>query len=133
MPYIATVSTVANRRFFGSVMILIPLGLRSRIIVFGQLFSFYTTPPTVFMKLTSFIISMIISRGRMPENNLDVYLQPLIKMLKKLWTVGVDVYDSFKPEIFKLHAVLIWTTSDFPRLGTLFWVEHIHQTCLPVL
>lgn len=79
----------------------------------------YNTPPWVCMKHTSFIMSMIIPGKKMPGNDIDVYLQPLVKELKELWTTGVDTYDSFKKEMFTLHATLMWTISDFPGLGTL--------------
>ncbi|XP_058763944.1 uncharacterized protein LOC131637364 [Vicia villosa] len=79
----------------------------------------YNTPPWVCMKQTSFIMSMIILGKEAPGNNIDVYLQPLVKELKELWTNGVDTYDSFNKEMFKLHANLMWTISDFPGLGSL--------------
>jgi hypothetical protein len=79
----------------------------------------YNTPPWVCMKQTSFILSMIIPGKKAPGNNIDVYLQPLIKELQELWINGVDAYDSFKHEMFKLHAALMWTISDFPGLGNL--------------
>lgn len=62
-------------------------------------------------------MSMITPGRKMPRNDIDVYLQPLIN---ELWTTSVDAYDSFKQEIFKLHATLIWTTNDFPGLATLY-------------
>ena len=62
---------------------------------------------------------MIIPGKNSPGNDIDVYLQPLVKELKELWTTGVDTYDSFKKEVFTLHASLMWTISDFPGLGML--------------
>jgi len=47
------------------------------------------------MKQSSFILSMIIPRKKMPGNKIDVYLQPLVKELNELWTEGVETYDSF--------------------------------------
>lgn len=79
----------------------------------------YNTHPWVCMKHTSFIISMIIPRKKMPENDIYVYLQPLIKELNELWSTSVDAYNSFKREMFKFHVALIWTISDFPGLGSL--------------
>jgi len=79
----------------------------------------YNTPPWVCMKDTSFIMSMIIPGKYSPRNDIDVHLQPLVKELKELWTTGVDTYDSFKKEVFTLHATLKWTISDFPWLGML--------------
>ena len=90
----------------------------------------YNTPPWVCMKQTSFIMSMIIPGKEAPGNNIDVYLQPLIKDLKELWTSGVDTYDSFKKEMFKLHANLMWTISDFPGLGSLSgWNTYTGLAC----
>lgn len=60
---------------------------------------------------------MITPGRKMPRNDIDVYLQPLIN---ELWTTSVDAYDSFKQEIFKLHATLIWTTNDLLGLATLY-------------
>ncbi|XP_058770484.1 uncharacterized protein LOC131644106 isoform X1 [Vicia villosa] len=90
----------------------------------------YNTPPWVCMKQTSFIMSMIIPGKEAPGNNIDVYLQPLVKELKELWTNGVDTYDSFKKEMFKLHANLMWTISDFPGLGALSgWNTYTGLAC----
>nr|GEZ41148.1 hypothetical protein [Tanacetum cinerariifolium] len=42
-----------------------------------------------------------------PENDIDVYLQPLIHELKLLWK-GVDAYDAFSKQKLKLRASIIW-------------------------
>ncbi|XP_075110118.1 uncharacterized protein LOC142181226 [Nicotiana tabacum] len=44
----------------------------------------YNLPPWMCMKHTSFILSMIIPGKHMPGNNIDVYLQPLVKELCEL-------------------------------------------------
>lgn len=62
---------------------------------------------------------MIIPGPRAPGNNIDVYLQPLIKELNELWSDGVDTFDSSKNEIFRMRTALMWTISDFPRLDNL--------------
>ncbi|KAK7349692.1 hypothetical protein VNO77_07266 [Canavalia gladiata] len=90
----------------------------------------YNTPPWVCMKSSSFILSMIIPGKKMPGNDIDVYLQPLIKELKELWHEGVDAYDASLKEMFKLHAALMWTISDFPGLGTLSgWNTYTGLAC----
>ena len=38
----------------------------------------YNTPPWMCMKQTNFILSSIIPGKRMPGNNIEVYIQPLI-------------------------------------------------------
>ena len=62
---------------------------------------------------------MIILGKRMPGNDIDIYVQSLLKKLKELWMEGVDTYDVLMHEVFKMWAALIWTISDFPRLVTL--------------
>lgn len=42
------------------------------------------------------MLSLLISGPKQPENDLDVYLAPLIDDLKTLWNVGVETYDAFK-------------------------------------
>ena len=79
----------------------------------------YNFPPWMCMKQTSFMLSMIIPGKRMPGNDIDVYLQPLIKELQELWVDGVDTFDCSTNQVFKLRAALLWTISDFPGLGNL--------------
>ncbi|RDY06303.1 hypothetical protein CR513_09720, partial [Mucuna pruriens] len=67
---------------------------------------------------------------KMSGNNIDVYLQPLIKELNELWTEGVETYDSSLKELFRMRAVLMWTISDFPRLSTLSrWNNYTSYAC----
>ncbi|XP_052176642.1 uncharacterized protein LOC127790947 [Diospyros lotus] len=76
----------------------------------------YNLPPWMCMKQTSFILSMIIPGKQMPGNDIDVYLQPLIKDLKDLWDGGVDTFDASLNQMFNMRAALMWTISDFPGL-----------------
>jgi len=76
---------------------------------------------------------MIIPGKQMVGNDIDVYLQPLIKELKELWFDGVQTFDYSKKEMFTLQATLLWTISDFPRLGNLFgWNIKTGLACLSV-
>ncbi|XP_016203600.1 uncharacterized protein LOC107644277 [Arachis ipaensis] len=78
----------------------------------------YNLPPWLCMKQSSFILSMIIPGPKMPGNDIDVYLEPLVDELKQLWD-GVETYDANKGITFKMRAALMWTISDFPGLGNL--------------
>jgi len=62
---------------------------------------------------------MMISSPRLPGNDIDVYLSPLIKNLKLFWDDGVEVFDGFDNESFQMHAMLFCTISDFPAYGNL--------------
>ncbi|XP_076946747.1 uncharacterized protein LOC143618403 [Bidens hawaiensis] len=54
-----------------------------------------------------------------PGNDIDVYLSPLINDMKMLWSTGVNVYDAYKKENFRLRAMIFCTISDFPAYGNL--------------
>nr|GEV82066.1 hypothetical protein [Tanacetum cinerariifolium] len=75
----------------------------------------YNLPLWMSMKPKYFMLSLLIPGLESPGNNIDVYLQPLIKELNDLWNDGLETYDKFKDETFKMYATLTWTISDFPR------------------
>ncbi|OAO89364.1 hypothetical protein AXX17_ATUG01290 [Arabidopsis thaliana] len=79
----------------------------------------YNTAPTMCMKAENIMLSLLIPGPTTPGNNIDVYLAPLIDDLKDLWAEGIEVYDSFAKENFTLRAMLLWSISDYPALGTL--------------
>ncbi|XP_074266925.1 uncharacterized protein LOC141590217 [Silene latifolia] len=86
----------------------------------------YNLPPWMFMKPEFFMLSLLIPGPEGPGNNIDVYLQPLIEELKDLWNVGLQTYDKFRNETFRLHATLNWTISDF--LDSLY-LKHSKKIC----
>ncbi|XP_052728261.1 uncharacterized protein LOC128195210 [Vigna angularis] len=64
-----------------------------------------------------------------PKVGIDVYLEPLIDELKKLWT-GVITYDISRKQHFILRAMLMWTINDFPAYGMLSgWSTHGKLAC----
>ena len=70
------------------------------------------------MKQSSFILLMIIPGEKGPSPDIDVYLQPLIKELKKLWE-GEETYDASAKQHFLMRATLMWTINDFPTYDML--------------
>ncbi|CAA7017641.1 unnamed protein product [Microthlaspi erraticum] len=79
----------------------------------------YNMSPTKCMKDENIMLTMLIPGPTAPSNNIDVYLAPLIDDLKDLWAEGIEVYGSFLKENFTLKALLLWSISDYPGLGTL--------------
>ena len=78
----------------------------------------YNLPPYLVTKRFFICLTMIIPGPSSPsEETIDIYLQPLVHELKKLW-VGIDAVDMSKPvdqgQQFKLRAMLIWTIHDYP-------------------
>ncbi|KAG8485401.1 hypothetical protein CXB51_021699 [Gossypium anomalum] len=90
----------------------------------------YNLEPWACMKQSSLILSMVIPGEKGPGNDIDVYMQPLIKELKQLWT-GVDAFDSSASESFTLRACLLWTINDFPAYANLSgWSTKGQVACL---
>ncbi|XP_010424636.1 PREDICTED: uncharacterized protein LOC104709773 [Camelina sativa] len=90
----------------------------------------YNLPPWMSMKQTSMILSMVIPGKQMPGNDIDVYLQPLIKELKELWFDGVKTVDASTKQTFDMRAAIMWTISDFPGLGNLSgWNIYTTSAC----
>ena len=91
----------------------------------------YNLPPWLCMKQKYMMLSMMISGPRQPGNDIDVYLSPLIEDLTKLWDEGVVVFDGYRNETFKLHAMLFCTINDFPTYGNLSgYSVKGHRACL---
>ena len=67
----------------------------------------YNLPPWMCMKRSSFMLSLLIPSPTSPENDIDVYLQPLVKELKELWDVGVKMFDVSSKKSFPMHAALL--------------------------
>ncbi|XP_074346475.1 uncharacterized protein LOC141685261 [Apium graveolens] len=80
----------------------------------------YNLPPWLCMKRKFMMLSVLVPGPHEPGNNIDVYLQPLIDDLKKLWEEGEpNVYDAYSKSYFTLKAILLWTINDFPAYGNL--------------
>ncbi|TXG66340.1 hypothetical protein EZV62_007615 [Acer yangbiense] len=79
----------------------------------------YNLPPWLCMKRKFIMLTLLISGPKQPGNDIDVYLEPLIDDLKTLWEDGIETYDAYQKETFKLRCVLLWTINDFPAYGNL--------------
>ena len=66
------------------------------------------------------MLTILVSVPHEPGNNIDIFLQPLIDDLKKLWEEGEpNVYDAYTKSFFNLKAVLMWMINDFPAYRNL--------------
>ena len=73
----------------------------------------YNLPPEMCMSKPYMFLSCLIPGPSNPKASIDVYLEPLIDDLKKLW-VGILTYDVSRKQNFMMRACLMWTISDFP-------------------
>ena len=61
---------------------------------------------------------MIISRLKQPNNDIDVFLEPFMEDMKKLWEEGVKMMDASLKE-FTLKAIIFVTITDYLDLFSL--------------
>ncbi|KAL4022786.1 hypothetical protein IC575_016531 [Cucumis melo] len=83
----------------------------------------YNLPPWLCMKRKFLMLTALISGPKQPGNEIDVYLAPLVDDLKILWHDGVECYDAYQDQCFRLKAILLWTINDFPAYD----VMHIEK------
>jgi hypothetical protein len=63
---------------------------------------------------------VLIQGPKQPENDIDVYLKPLVEKLLLLWSsTGVHVWDEYKQEHFDLRALLFIIINDWSALSNL--------------
>ena len=95
-------------------------GLTNRYTCWPVVLVTYNLPPWLCMKRKFLMLTTLVSGPHEPGNNLDVYLQPMIEDLKKLWEEGEpNVYDAATKSYFTLKSILMWTINDFPAYGNL--------------
>jgi hypothetical protein len=60
----------------------------------------------------------VFTHPRYPRKDFDVFMQPLVEDLQKLWK-SVSTRDVLQPEAepFKLHYAVLYCTHDYPSLG----------------
>jgi hypothetical protein len=75
-------------------------------------------PPSMCMKDSNFILSVLIPGQASAGTDMDVYFQPLVYDLLDMFVNGVRAYDASKGEYFQLCAAIIWTITYFPGLGS---------------
>ncbi|XP_028063801.1 uncharacterized protein LOC114267018 [Camellia sinensis] len=74
----------------------------------------YNLPPWLCMKQPHMMMTLLIDGPSSPGYSIDVYLRLVVDELKELWENGVDTYDAETNQMFRMHAVLLWTINDFP-------------------
>uniref|UniRef100_A0A0A9BIC0 DUF4218 domain-containing protein n=1 Tax=Arundo donax TaxID=35708 RepID=A0A0A9BIC0_ARUDO len=78
----------------------------------------YNLAPWSCMDESNFMMALLIPGPHSPGKDFDVFLQPLVEDLIKLWK-GVRTYDAFSGKMFDLRATVLWCIHDYPALSTL--------------
>ena len=79
----------------------------------------YNLSSWIFMKPEYLSLCLIIPGPKSPGQDIDVYMQPLVKELKELWEIDVETYDRATNRTFIMRVALLWTISDFPAYAML--------------
>ncbi|KAI4357234.1 hypothetical protein L6164_001195 [Bauhinia variegata] len=66
------------------------------------------------------MLSIIVLSLRQLRKDIHLFLRPLIEDLKILWEEGVDVFDEYRKDSFKMHATIFCTFNDFSKYGNMF-------------
>jgi len=89
----------------------------------------YNLPPEMCMTKPYMFLTCIIPGPSNQKASIDVYLEPLIDDLNKLWS-GIWTYDVSRKQNFLMRAALMWTINDFPACGMLSgWSTHGRLAC----
>jgi hypothetical protein len=79
----------------------------------------YNLPPWLCHKQKYLLLTTLISGPKQAGIDIDVFLEPLMEDLQKLWEHGVNVLDEYKKEHFNLKAIIFYTINDNPACLTL--------------
>lgn len=86
--------------------------------------------PWMIMKPEFLMLALLIPGPSPPGNDIDIYLQPLIKDLKDLWELGLETYDSSSNQRCDMRVALMTTISDFPTYAMLSgWCTKGYLAC----
>jgi hypothetical protein len=65
------------------------------------------------------ILSILIQGPKQASTDIDVFLEPLMEDMTKLWNEGVHMWDQYQQEYFTLYAIIFVCIHDAPRGFTL--------------
>ena len=69
------------------------------------------------MKMNCIHMSMLIQSPTQPGSDIDVYLQLLKEELVTLWEEGIETWDAYGQETFRMKAALLTMVQDYLSYG----------------
>jgi hypothetical protein len=78
----------------------------------------YNLPPLICQKHRYLLLTMLIFGPKQHGNDIDVFLEPLMEDMKKLWEEGVEMMDASLRK-FTLKAIIFVIITDYPSLFSL--------------
>ncbi|GKD70664.1 hypothetical protein Tco_1324754, partial [Tanacetum coccineum] len=99
--------------------------------MWSMILTTYNMPPWLYMKESSFMLTLLIPSPKSPSKDIDAYLRPLIDDLKDLWALkGVETIDIATCQKFNMRVMVLWTINDFPARSILSrWSGQGYMAC----
>jgi hypothetical protein len=89
----------------------------------------YNLPPSLYMKFKFMFLCLIVPGPEAPDPRINMMLKLLIEELKQLW-IGVEAYDCYKKQKFRLQTAYLWSVHDFKAYDVFAgWSIHGELTC----
>jgi hypothetical protein len=102
-----------NVRFALSTYGMNPFGeLSSTHSTWPMIMSIYNLPPWLCHKRKYLLLTILIQGPRQPGIEIDVFLEPLLEDMEKLWTEGIDMRDQSRQQDFTLYAMIFVVVAD---------------------
>jgi hypothetical protein len=79
----------------------------------------YNIPTWLCQKRKYLLLTILIQDSKQLGIDIDVFLEPLMQEMERLWRHGGLMYDAFRKEDFICRAMILVTTNDYPMLFAL--------------
>ena len=79
----------------------------------------YNLPPWLCQKRRYLLLTMLIFEPKQLDNDIDVFLEPFMEDMKKLWEERVRMMDASLKKEFTLKAIIFVTITDYTGLFSL--------------
>ena len=79
------------------------------------------------------LLTILISDPKQPGIDIDVFLEPLMQEMEKLWRHGEQMYDVFRKEDFICRAIIFVTTNNYPHTICFVWTDQREDGMLGLL
>jgi hypothetical protein len=65
------------------------------------------------------LLTTLISGPKQASIDIDVFLEPFMEDMQRLWEHGVNIWDEYKKEHFNIKVIILYTINDNPALLSL--------------
>jgi hypothetical protein len=93
----------------------------------------YNLPTYLYQKRKYLLLTILISGPKQPDIDIDVFLEPLMQEMERLWRYGEPMYHVFRQVDFICRTIIFVTTNDYPALFVLSGQFKDEMGCLVCL